>query len=450
MLKYKLIPFLIFSFSILNSIQADDRPNVLLILTDDQGSIDLNCYGATDLMTPALDDLARNGIRFTQFYAGAPVCSSSRASLLTGRVPHRAGVPGNVSSKPGHAGMPSSQVTIAEQFRKAGYQTGHVGKWHLGYTQDTMPNGQGFESSFGHMGGCIDNYSHFFYWSGPNRHDLWRNGTEIWKDGEFFPSLMVNECKEFIAINQKSDKPFFLYWAINVPHYPLQGTEKWRKHYRNLESPRREYAEFVSTMDEKVGEVINYLKQEGLLESTIIAFQSDHGHSTEERTFGGGGNPGPYRGAKFSLFEGGIRVPAIISWKGHLPEGEVRSQMVTACDWFPTLAQYCEIDCTGLGLNGKPIQPVIDSATALTPHENFHWEFQDQWAVRKGDWKLLSKPRDTSEVSVRPKDYKAPKRFLVNLNEDISETTNVASEHPEVVKELEKIHDEWTATFPKD
>ncbi|MHC4657514.1 MAG: sulfatase-like hydrolase/transferase, partial [Planctomycetota bacterium] len=211
------------------------KPNVVLIFTDDQGTVDVNCYGAKDLFTPNLDRLAREGTRFTQFYVGAPVCSPSRAALMTGRYPQRAGQPSNAPSQRGRAGMPTEQVTIAEVLKSAGYATGHVGKWHLGYTPETMPNGQGYDSSFGHMGGCIDNYSHFFYWQGPNRHDLWRNGEEIWRDGEFFGELMVDECKKFIDENK--DDPFLLYWAINMPHYPLQGTEKWRKKYRHLDAP---------------------------------------------------------------------------------------------------------------------------------------------------------------------------------------------------------------------
>ena len=246
-----------------SAVQAE-RPNVLLIFTDDQGSVDVNCYGAKDLHTPHLDALAGRGVRFTQFYAAAPVCSPSRAGLMTGRVPQRAGVPGNVSSAHGNAGMPAEQVTIAEMMKKAGYATGHVGKWHLGYTPETMPNGQGFDTSFGHMGGCIDNYSHFFYWNGPNRHDLWQNGREIWRDGEFFPDLMVKECRSFLQANR--DRPFFLYWAINVPHYPLQGTDAWRDRYKLLPDPRRKYAAFVSTMDEKIGEVLKTLDELNLRE----------------------------------------------------------------------------------------------------------------------------------------------------------------------------------------
>jgi arylsulfatase A len=293
-------------------------PNVILILTDDQGSVDLNCYGSTDLKTPHLDRLAEEGTRFTQFYVGSSICSPSRAGLLTGKSPQKAGTPGNVSSMEGEAGMSALQVTIADLLKKAGYVTGHVGKWHLGYTPETMPLGQGFEYSFGHMGGCIDNYSHFFYWQGPNRHDLWENGKRYYRDGEYFPDLMVEKANSFIKENKNA--PFFLYLAYNTPHYPLQPTAKWRDYYKDLPSPRREYAGFVSSTDESIGKILDFLEKEKLKENTVVIFLSDHGHSYEERTKGGGGNAGPYRSGKFSLFEGGIRVPAIISWKGRLPE----------------------------------------------------------------------------------------------------------------------------------
>lgn len=419
---------------------AAGPPNVLLILSDDQGSIDLNCYGATDLKTPHLDGLAKRGVRFTQFYAAAPVCSPSRAGLLTGRVPQRAGVPGNVSSQPGNTGMPTEQLTIAELLKTRGYRTGHVGKWHLGFTPETMPNGQGFDSSFGHMGGCIDNYSHFFYWNGANRHDLYRNGKEIFRDGEFFPDMMADECLQLIE--QKSEKPFFIYWAINVPHYPLQGTERWRKVYKDLPAPRRMYAEFVSTMDETIGRVLTRLEELKLAGNTIVVFQSDHGHSTEVRTFGGGGNSGPYRGAKFSLFEGGLRVPAIISWPGHLPTNEVRTQLGTGCDWFPTIAELTETSLPDRKLDGKSLVQVIRSAKAATPHAEFHWQTgRNAWAVRSGDWKLLGNPRDTSNPPLPL--GKDNTRFLVNLAGDIGERNNLAQQHPDIVKRLEQSHNSW-------
>ena len=229
-----IVPLLAFLLALaFTSSAADRKPNVIVIYSDDQGTVDLGCYGSKDLETPHLDKLAARGVRFTQMYSPSAICSASRAGLLTGRFPARAGVPGNVSSQKGKPGMPAEEVTIAEMMKAAGYATGHIGKWHLGYTPETMPNAQGFDYSFGHMGGCIDNYSHFFYWNGPNRHDLWRNGEEIWEDGVFFGDSMVREAKGFIEKNK--EKPFFVYWAINFPHYPLQGKEKWRKRYAHLE-----------------------------------------------------------------------------------------------------------------------------------------------------------------------------------------------------------------------
>ncbi|WP_202617427.1 sulfatase-like hydrolase/transferase [Roseimaritima sediminicola] len=418
------------------------QPNVVIIYTDDQGSLDANCYGSTDLHTPHLDRLAQQGIRFTQMYAPSAICSASRAGLLTGRFPARAGVPGNVSSARGHAGMPSEQRTIAEMLGSAGYATGHVGKWHLGYTPETMPGGQGFDRSFGHMGGCIDNYSHFFYWNGPNRHDLWRDGKEVFRDGEFFLDMMVSEGQQFIEDHQ--GQPFFLYWAINAPHYPMQGTAKWREHYKDLDAPRRQYAEFVSTVDEAIGHLVDTLDRLQLRERTLIIVQSDHGHSTEERAFWGGGNAGPYRGAKGCLFEGGIRVPSIVSMPGTLAENEVRDQLATGCDWYPTIAQLCGVDLATSAqpsLDGKSLVPVLKQAGAPSPHDHFYWLLgggkSAQWAVRKGPWKLLGNGRDLSD---RRSPERVEKRFLVNLQEDIGETTNLAEKHPGIVAELEAIH----------
>ena len=420
------------------------KPNVILIYTDDQGSLDLNVYGAKDLYTPHVDALARRGVRFTQFYAAAPVCSPSRAALMTGRYPQRAGLATNAASdRGGKNEMPGAQLTIGEMFKDAGYATAHIGKWHMGYSDPTMPNQQGFAYSYGHMGGCIDNYSHFFYWQGPNRHDLWRNGEEIWEDGKYFPDRMVEEVSGFLE--SKKDEPFFLYWALNIPHYPLQGQEKWREHYRDLPSPRREYAALISTMDEKIGMVLDKLKALGLEENTIVVFQSDHGHSEEERAFSAGGYAGNYRGSKFSLLEGGIRVPAIISWPGTLPQNEVRDQMATNVDWYPTLAELCGVTLPDRKIDGKSLTKVIKSSKAETPHGTFIWQSggsadRPQWAVREGDWKLVHNPLDNGELA---NDNNASKLYLFNIRKDVGEMKNEANAHPDIVKKLQKKYEQW-------
>ncbi len=435
--------FILF-YSALHTLKA--QPNVILILTDDQGTLDMHCYGSQDLHTPHMDALAASGLRFTQFYAAAAVCSPSRAGLLTGKTPLRAGLPGNVpipEKQPG-AGMPSSQVTMAEMMKAAGYTTAHIGKWHLGHDADKQPNGQGFDYSFGHLVGCIDNYSHFFYWSGPNKHDLWRNGEEVYRPGEYFPDLMVEEVNHFLEENQR--QPFFLYWAINVPHYPYQGYEKWLAHYQQLETPRKEYAAFISTMDEKIGAVMHQLDSLGLRENTIVIFQSDHGHSCEERAFYGGGNAGPYRGAKFSLFEGGIRVPALISWPGHIPQGETRDQMAVSMDWMPTIAELCQIDLPASPLDGKSLQSVLLDKDVPSPHEAIYWQMgeatdpESQWAVRVGDWKLIGHPNDP----VQPDRLtEADSLFLVNLSQDIGEENNLARTQPAQLARLKQLYDTW-------
>lgn len=419
-------------------------PNVIFILADDQGSVDLGCYGAKDLHTPHLDALAARGVRFTQFYSAAPVCSPSRAGALTGRWPARAGVPGNVASqKGGRGGLPASEQTMAEMFRAAGYATAHIGKWHLGYVPELLPRTQGFDHSFGHMGGCIDNYSHFFYWQGPNIHDLWRNEVEVHHDGEFFPDLMLREASQFMERNR--DRPFFIYYALNTPHYPYQGDAKWLEHFKDLPYPRRLYAAFLAAQDERLGGLFAKLEALGLRDNTIVIFQSDNGHSTEERAHQGGGSAGPYRGAKFSLFEGGIRLPAIISWPRSLPRGEVRDQLAHACDWLPTVAALAGVKPPGAALDGRSLVPVLRDRAARTPHAEhaLHWQVgggaQADWAVRLGDWKLIGRTRDTTRGD-GPGDR--VENFLVNLTADPAETRSVADQHPDVVARLRRLHEE--------
>lgn len=425
--------------------KTNRKPNVLLILLDDQGSIDLNCYGAKDLHTPNLDHLAKEGTRFTQFYVGAPVCSPSRASLLTGRYPQRAELVGNAPSRRNHPGMPTRQITLAEVLKKAGYVTGHIGKWHLGYTPETMPNAQGFDYSFGHMGGCIDNYSHFFYWSGPNLHDLWRNGKEVWYEGQFLGDLMVKECNAFI--DKHKDEPFFLYWAINMPHYPLQGKKKFREMYAHMKEPRKSYAAFLSTADELIGQVIEKINALGLRNDTMIVYLSDHGHSVEERANYGGGNSGPYRGHKFTLWEGGIRVPSIVSWPGHFPENEIRDQMAVSIDYYPTIAHYCGASIEHK-IDGQDISALITSENAVSPHKVFFWDRgkNGHWAVREGDWKLVKNGPATKD---RGLDLPAAETFLSNLAQDVTETKNLAKQYPEIVDRLTRLHAKWIVEASK-
>jgi arylsulfatase A-like enzyme len=329
---------------------------------------------------------------------------------------------------------------MAEMFQAAGYATAQIGKWHLGYTPETRPSRQGFDHSFGHMGGCIDNWSHFFYWSGPNLHDLWRNGEEVFHDGAFFPDLMVAEASRFLEANR--DRPFFIYYALNSPHYPYQGDAKWLERFKDLPYPRNLYAAFVAAQDERLGALFAKLDTLGLDEDTIVVFQSDNGHSTEERAHFGGGDAGPYRGAKFSMLEGGLRLPAILSWPARIPKGEARGQLAHACDWLPTLAELCEVPLPDKPLDGRSLAKILADASAPSPHEGraLHWQVGEgpkaDWAVREGDWKLIGRSRDTSEGQSK----EILENFLFNLADDPGETTNRAAENPEVVERLTKWH----------
>ena len=424
------------------ALAADDRPNVVVIMTDDQGTLDLNSYGATDLYTPNFDRMAESGVRFTQFYAGSSVCSPSRASLLTGKSPSGAGLTTN-SGKTG--GLPPEQEMIAEMLKAEGYATAHIGKWHLGKDQGRRPEDQGFDYTFGHMEGCIDNYSHFFYWSGPNYHDLWENGKEVYEDGYFFQDSLVEKARRFIYENQ--DQPFFIYLAINLPHYPLQPDSKWLEHYKDLPSPRKNYAACVSTVDEKVGELITHLESAGELENTLIIFQSDHGHSVEERTMWGGGYSGPYRGSKFGFFEGGLRVPAIVMGPGVAKGVEIHNSAMSM-DFFPTIADYCGVSQMPDSVEGTTLREML-KGNDLQLRDTMRWNMKsERWAVRHGPWKLLFNPRDDTKEYPKLDTKGKDRYYLANLEVDKSESRNLVREFPDKAKELIRVYQRWQHALP--
>ncbi len=411
-----------------------NKPNVIIIYTDDMGTLDAGCFGAPDLYTPNIDALADAGIKFTQFY-GAPVSSASRACLMTGQFSKHNGLTGNANKK----GLPLEKETLAERMRDNGYRTALMGKWHLGSLDEYAPNARGFDYFWGFRGGCIDDYSHFRYWSGPNEHDLWENEKEIYRPGTFLTEGSLEKVRTFID-DKSSDKPFFIYWAVNIPHYPLLPSEKWLDYYSELENPRRMYAAYISTFDDYLGELRLMLKARGLEENTIVIFQSDNGHSFETRTFGQGGYCGDYRGGKFSLFEGGIRVPAIISWPGHIPEGETRDQVAMNIDWFPTILEYCGISDENTELDGRSLVPLIASNKEKTPHDVLHFDFGKQWAVRWGDWKLFC-----NVVDVLPNDKREliEGYFLANLKKDPTETIDFKDKYPEIIEKLIKMREKY-------
>ena len=431
------------------------KPNVVIILTDDQGTLDANCYGSSDLYTPAIDSLAADGVRFTQAYSHT-VCCPTRAMLLTGRQPQR----GNVNdwmqgplNGPKGRNMLASEVTLAETLREAGYRTGLFGKWHLGGHRDHGPTKQGFDEFFGIRDGFIENYTHYFLHR-EGYHDLYEGVREVFHRGRYFPDLMVDRALSFIERNQ--DRPFFVYIPFNIPHYPEQSLKRFRERYKAMAEPRRTYAATVTTTDDYIRRILLQLDRLGLRDNTIVVYQSDNGHSEEDYritvdghlsgfpkdwNYGankGGGNTGKWLGAKGSFLEGGIRVPAIVRYPPVVPQGEVREQIVTAMDWFPTILELVgEAPPEGVALDGHSALPIIASARADTAYGVMHWQWQKRWMVRDGDWKLMFQGArnlaggDPAEI------------YLSNLSDELPERKNYAAERPDLVKRLTAAHQAW-------
>jgi len=445
--KYIIILLLVFPAL---GVSAVERPNILIILTDDQGTIDANCYGSTDLRTPNIDRLAATGVRFTQAYAHT-VCCPARAALMTGRHPQRGGVhhwtQGDLNGPDG-INMALGEVTLAEALKPAGYRTALYGKWHLGAHRDFGPKKQGFDEFFGIRDGFIDNYNHYFL-HGSGFHDLYDGIKPVKAPGKYFPELMVQRSLKFIM--QNKDRPFLLYVPFNIPHYPEQALKRFEAVYKDIADPaRRSYAAIVSTTDHYIGQIVDKLEALGLRENTIIIFMSDNGHSEETGNrirvdnhrsgypkghfYGasGGGSTGKWIGQKGSFLEGGVRVPAIISYPAKLPKGEVRGQIITAMDWFPTVLDLCGVKqpSNAPKLDGHSVLPLIRSAKAKSKYKILHFAWGKKWAVREGDWKLIGSDGNT-KVSLR------------NLVDAKPETKDYAKAKPEIVQRLRILHSDW-------
>ncbi|MEM7557821.1 MAG: sulfatase-like hydrolase/transferase [Planctomycetota bacterium] len=440
---------------------AAEKPNVLILFTDDQGTLDANCYGSTDLRTPSIDRLAKQGVRFTQAYAHA-VCCPSRAGLMTGRHPQRSGVNNwtqgdRKGSDSRNTNMAAEELTIAEILKAEGYDTALFGKWHLGAKQGHGPLEQGFDRFFGHYAGFIDNYRHCFL-HGKGYHDLQDDHKEIFRKDEYYPDMLVDQAVDYLK--QPREKPFLMVVSFNLPHYPEQPTSKFANAYSDLEMPRQSYARVVSSVDDHIGQIMAQLESIGERDDTIIIFMSDNGHSAEEGSristenhvsgypkghyysaHGGGGNTGKWIGHKGNFLEGGIRVPAIISYPKSLPSGVVRDQAVTVMDWLPTVLELADIPKPDRELDGRSMLPVIQDAKAQSAHPVLHFQWSNKWAVREGDWKLLGQAGRRTKENPKPQD----RITLHNLADAKPEVKDYAKEHPEITDRLKKLHQQWAA-----
>ncbi len=429
----------------ISSQQQKNPPNIIIIMADDLGYGDLSSYGS-EIPTPNIDRIGKNGIRFTDFYVAAPVCTPSRYSLMTGSYPQRSMHELTNVIMPGDSFryMDKSETTIAQYLKKANYNTALIGKWHLGLeTDSSLPSDFGFDSFYGFTGGAVDYFYHAY---AKDKMD-WYVNNKLKKEEGYVTDLLTGHAISYIENVRKNTKPFFLYLPYNAPHYgktdttllkegytiavgeakaagqnvinSLQVPRKYLDRFQHIKDPhRRAYAAMVSNLDDNVGKLMMKLEQDGLLENTMIWFISDNGGYSQTQK--GHASNGALRGEKASVYEGGIRVPAMVSWKGHIKSGQISSQPMVNADLVPTIAS---ITNTQKYLRKGKIDGKDMSATIFdnkTFEREIFWKYNLQSALRSGKWKLVNG------------------KELYDLSADISERKNLAVQFPDRVKELQQ------------
>ncbi|MCL4544237.1 MAG: sulfatase-like hydrolase/transferase [Chloroflexi bacterium] len=425
------------------------RPNFVIFLTDDQGYGDLGCMGANDLRTPNIDRLALGGARFTQWYSNSPVCSPSRAALLTGRYPGNAGVRSILAGHRTATGLPVTVPSLASVLKGLGYQTACIGKWHLGVAEGSRPGDHGFDEWFGFLAGCVDYYSHIFYWGQGSGHapvhDLWDNNREVFLNGRYLTSLIAERAVAFLQRAVASGEPFLLYVPFNAPHYPLHAPQRYLDRFRSLPPERRIMAAMLSAVDDAVGTVFRELERLGVLDSTCVLYTSDNGPSREVRNWLDGredpyrgGTAGRLRGEKFSLFEGGIRVPAVMNWPARIPGGQEVHEAVASFDIVPTFIRAAGGDPERYELDGEDLLPLVTSG-GLAPQRDIFWEMGVQTAMRRGRWKLVLHGQEVEGATPRQDVW------LSDLDVDGGERYNRAADFPELTEELRATALSWRA-----
>ena len=428
------------------------RPNVIVFLTDDQGYGDLSCMGCTDFRTPHLDRMAAGGARFTDWYSNSPVCSPSRAALLTGRYPGNAGVRSILAGHRKATGLPPHVTTLATALREQGYATYMSGKWHLGLAEASRPHNHGFDHWFGHMAGCIDYYSHIFYWGanspGPGinpSHDLWQDGEEIWDDGRYFTELITEHAVKYVRETAANDQPFFLYVPYNAPHYPMHAPTKYVDRFGHLPWDRRIMAAMISAVDDSVGEILAEVERLGLGQDTMSVFTADNGPSRETRNWLDGtldpyygGSSGALKGHKYSLYDGGIREPGILNWPARVAAGQVLSEAVASMDVFPTALSAAGGNPDAFELDGTSLLPYVCDGQTPASRDLF-WEMGEQTALRRGSMKLVLNGKLVEDAP--PEDDV----HLADLSVDMGERENLKDREPRLTQEMQEAAENWRA-----
>jgi len=425
---------------------AAEKPNLLIILADDMGYGDLSCYGSKQIPTPNLDALAENGVRCTDGYVSASVCAPSRAGLLTGRYQNRFGFEHNLAS-PGHVkserlGIDIRQPLISNKLKDLGYQTGIIGKWHLGSNIPEMhPNQRGFDYFFGMLGGGHD------YWPKPEKNQLTLNGEKVSKiRTPYLTDWFTLEANDYIERNSKADKPWFLYLSYNTPHSPMQAKDEDIAKFSHIkDKTRRIYCAMQHNMDNNIGTIIAKLKELGQLENTLIVFLSDNGGSVEVSH----AINAPCRGGKGSNLEGGLRVPMIWHWPSKLPKKSTFTQPIISLDILPTFIAASGAEAPKTQEFGKSITnkkeaakatdgvnllPYLEGKNKTAPHENLFWRMTLRAkSTRSGDWKLLVPAHGDPQ--------------LYNLKEDPSELNNLHEKKPDIAAKLRAQLVKWETSL---
>ncbi|NDV61611.1 sulfatase-like hydrolase/transferase [Puniceicoccales bacterium CK1056] len=415
-------------------------PNLVVILTDDQGYQDVGFNGCEDIPTPNIDSIASNGIRFTNGYVSYPVCGPSRAGLLTGRYQGRFGFTTNPTIDPAvpHAGIPLEEKNIAEVLSPVGYRSMIIGKWHMGSHPQNHPLNRGFDEFFGFLSG-----GHNYFPENYTLNDL----SEVKKKWDWYRTKLIHNRERvdieqyltdelsdravaFVERQACSDSPFFLYLAYNAPHTPLQATEKYLSRFTHIkDKKRRTYAAMVSSVDDGVGALLSAIEEKGLTEETIILFLSDNGGATNNAS-----RNLPLRGNKGTMWEGGVRVPFAMQWKGQIPEGIDYDEPVISLDILPTIAALSNAPLSEeRPLDGVNLIPYLRGEKDGAPHAQLTWrDFRSGgFAIRQGDLKLVREKPRTNE----------PK--LYDLEKDISEKRDLRGKYANKADSMQAAWDEW-------
>jgi arylsulfatase A-like enzyme len=420
------LPFL---FGLLTGPAAAEerKPNVIVILCDDVGYGEFGFQGNTEIPTPHIDSIAKNGLRFTAGYVSGPYCSPTRAGLMTGRYQTRFGHEWNegpATDGGREFGLPVEEATIADRLRALGYATCAVGKWHLGRGPKFIATARGFDEFYGTVANTP-------FFNPPNFIDTRKSPdvTPIKDDTFYTTDAYAERAADWIGRN--ADRPFFLYLPFNAQHAPLQATQKYLDRFPGIvDEKRRTFAAMMSAMDDAVGRVLDKVREIRQEENTLVFFLSDNGGPTQQTT----SQNGPLRGVKATTLEGGIRVPFCVQWKGKVPAGTNYDQPVIQLDILPTVVAAAggSIDPTWK-LDGVNLMPCLTGQQDGPLHEALYWRFGEQWAIRRGDWKLVASRIDGKE----------PKLF--NLRDDMGETKDLTAEQPDKVTELQVEWNKWNA-----